>query len=189
MAGGACSPISRTRPERSRETLALQPPGSSRSPSGIGANTTIFSLTTEFLFSEPSCRTPATLAAMRIGGSSHAPMTHYRFLRDAQVFDDLAGSNEEAESNWRSGDETYRLHTMRVTDNFFAVVGVPVSMGRPIEPGDRDVVVLSDRFWKSRLAADPAGDRTGAHHRRPAVHGVGRPSLGPPHRPRLRVLA
>jgi predicted permease len=122
---------------------------------GIGANTTIFSLTTEFLFSEPSCRAPVSLAAMRIGGSSHAAMTHYRFLRDAQVFEGLAGSNEESESNWRSGDETYRLHTMRVTDNFFAVVGVPVAMGRPIEPGDLDVVVLSDRFWKSRLAADP----------------------------------
>jgi predicted permease len=122
---------------------------------GIGANTTIFGLTTEFLFSEPSCRAPASLAAMRIGGNSHAPMTHYRFLRDAQVFEGLAGSNEEAESNWRSGDETYRLHTMRVTDNFFAVVGVPVAIGRPIEPGDRDVVVLSDRFWKGHLAADP----------------------------------
>jgi len=123
---------------------------------GIGANTTIFSLTTEFLLSEPSSRSPATLAAMRIGGNSHSAMTHYRFLRDAQIFEGLAGSNEEAESNLRLGDETYRLHTMRVTDDFFTVVGVPVALGRPIEPGDRDVVVLSDRFWKSRLAGDPA---------------------------------
>ncbi len=122
---------------------------------GIGANTTIFSLTAEFLFSEPSSRTPETLAAMRIGGSSHAPMTHYRFLREAGVFDGLAGSNEESESNLRLRDDTYRLHTMRVTDNFFAVVGIPVALGRPLEPGDRDVVVLSDRFWKGRLAADP----------------------------------
>ena len=44
---------------------------------------------------------------------------------------------------------------MRVTDNFFRVVGAPVAMGRPIEPGERDVVVLSDRFWRVRLAADP----------------------------------
>src|SRR5439155_8125825 len=117
-------------------------------------NTTIFSLTMEFLFSEPSGRNPGTLAAMRIGGNSHAHMRHYRFLRDAHVFDGLAGSNEEAESNWRSGDETYRLHAMRVTDNFFGVVGVPLAMGRPIEPGDRDVVVLSDRFWKTRLGGE-----------------------------------
>jgi predicted permease len=121
---------------------------------GIGANTAIFSLTMEFLFSEPSCRNPETLVAMRVGGNSHARMPHYRFLRDAHVFDGLAGSNEEAESNWRSGDETYRLHAMRVTDNFFGVVGVPLAMGRPIEPGDLDVVVLSDRFWRTRLLAD-----------------------------------
>jgi predicted permease len=121
---------------------------------GIGANTTIFSLTMEFLFSEPSCRNPETLAAMRIGGNSHVSMPHYRFLRDADVFEGLAGSNEEAESNWRFGDETFRLSAMRVTDNFFDVVGVPVAMGRPIEPGDQDVVVLSDRFWRTRLLAD-----------------------------------
>lgn len=122
---------------------------------GIGANTTMFSLTMEFLFSQPSCRNPETLASMRIGGNSHAYMPHYRFLRDAHTFDGLAGSNEESESNWRFGDDTYRLHVMRVTDNFFQVVGVPVAMGRPIQPGDRDAVVLSDGFWRARLAADP----------------------------------
>ena len=70
---------------------------------GIGANTTIFSLTMEFLFSQPSCRNPETLAEMRIGGSSHANMPHYRFLRDAHIFDGLAGRREEAECNWRFG--------------------------------------------------------------------------------------
>ena len=122
---------------------------------GIGANTTIFSLTMEFLFSEPSCREPETLASMQIGGNSNIDMVKYRFLRDARLFDGLAGSNPEAESNWRFGDDTYDLHVMRVTDNFFGVVGVPVAMGRPIEPKDRDVVVLSYRFWRSRLAANP----------------------------------
>jgi predicted permease len=121
---------------------------------GIGANTTIFSLTMEFLFSEPSGRDPGTLAAMRIGGNSHAHMRHYRFLRDAHIFPGLAGSNEEAESNWRYGDQTYRLHAMRVTENFFDVVGVPLAMGRPIAPGDGDVVVLGDRFWRTRLGAE-----------------------------------
>jgi predicted permease len=122
---------------------------------GIGANTTIFSLTMEFLFSQPSCRNPETLVSMRIGGNSHIYMPHYRFLRNAHLFDGLGGSNEESESNWRFGNDTYRLYVMRVTDNFFQVVGVPVAMGRPIQPGDRDVVVLSDRFWRARLAADP----------------------------------
>jgi predicted permease len=123
---------------------------------GIGANTTIFSLAMEFLFSQPSCRDAERLIEMRIGGNSHAYMAHYRFLRDAQLFDGLAGSREETEANWRFGNDTYRLQVMQVTDNFFHVVGVPVAMGRPIEPGDRDVVVLSDRFWKVRLGADPS---------------------------------
>ena len=122
---------------------------------GIGANTSIFSLTMEFLFSQPSSRDAERLAEIRIGGNSHAYMPDYRFLRDAHLFDGLAGSREEAESNWRFGNDTYRLQVMRVTDNFFQVVGVPVAMGRPIEPGDRDVVVLSDHFWRARLAADP----------------------------------
>jgi predicted permease len=109
----------------------------------------------EFLFSQPSSRDAERLVSMRIGGNSHAYMTHYRFLRDAHLFDGLAGSFEEAESNWRFGNDTYRLHVMRVTDNFFDVVGVPLATGRPIESGDRAVVVLSDRFWRVRLAADP----------------------------------
>jgi predicted permease len=124
---------------------------------GIGANTTIFSLTMEFLFSQPSCRNPETLAEVRIGGNSDIDMAKYRFLRDAHIFDGLAGSNEEhkAEANWRFGNDTYRLQTMRVTENFFQVVGVPVAMGRPMAPRDGDVVVLSDRFWRARLASDP----------------------------------
>jgi len=124
---------------------------------GIGANTTIFSLTMEFLFSQPSCRNPETLVEMQIGGNSDIDMAKYRFLRDARIFDGLAGSNEEhkAEANWRFGNDTYRLQTMRVTENFFQVVGVPMAMGRAMEPRDGDVVVLSDRFWKARLAADP----------------------------------
>jgi putative ABC transport system permease protein len=122
---------------------------------GTGANTTMFSLTMEFLFSQPSCRNPETLASMRIGGNSDIEFSRYRFLRDAHLFDGLAGSNEESESNWRWGDDTYRLNVMRVTDNFFTTLGVPVAMGRPIQPGDRDVVVLSDRFWRSRLSGNP----------------------------------
>src|SRR3954452_7719514 len=38
----------------------------------IGANTTIFSLTNEALFSRPSVRDPQSLIAIRVGGNSHA---------------------------------------------------------------------------------------------------------------------
>ncbi len=122
---------------------------------GIGANTTIFSLTMEFLFSVPSVSQPERLAAIRIGGNSHSPLPIYRMVRDAHIFDGLAGSYEEAEVNWRTGDDSYRLSAYRVTDNFFDVVGVPVAIGRRIQPGDRNVVVLAHSFWQNRLAGDP----------------------------------
>jgi hypothetical protein len=122
---------------------------------GIGANTTIFSLTMEFLFSQPSCRNPETLRSMQIGGNSAAEVRDYRFLRDAHIFADVAGSFEEAESNWRNGEDTYRLWVMTVTDNFFNMVGVPMAFGRGIQPGERSTVVLSDGFWRRRLNGDP----------------------------------
>ena len=128
---------------------------------GIGANTTIFSIAAEVLFSQPSVRDPQTLVRLEIGGSSAAPLREYRFVRDAHVFAGLAGENEEVETNWRNGDDTLRLSVVRVTDNFFDVTGIPVAMGRPIEAGDADVVVLTHGFWQRRLggAADVLGSK------------------------------
>ena len=121
---------------------------------GIGANTTIFSLTMEFLFSEPSSRQPERLVSIRLGGNSHSPMPVYRFVRDAHIFDGLAGSYEEAEVNWRNGNDTYRLSVYRVTDNFFDVVGIPVAIGRPMQSGERNVAVLDYSFWQNQLSGD-----------------------------------
>src|SRR5262249_33376596 len=52
---------------------------------GIGANTTIFSVAREVLFSRPGVRDPQTLAFVKVGGMSHLPMPDYRFLRDARI--------------------------------------------------------------------------------------------------------
>jgi predicted permease len=122
---------------------------------GIGANTTIFSIATEVLFSRPSVRDPQSLASITIGGNSHSRMAIYRFVRDAGIFAAVAGTNENLETNWRHGDATDRLFAYLVTDNFFDVTGTPLAMGRPIQPGDSGVVVIGYGFWKSRLGADP----------------------------------
>jgi predicted permease len=122
---------------------------------GVGVNTTIFSIATEVLFSRPSVRDPESLAAIRVGGNSHAPMNVYRFLRDARIFDGLAGENEETEKNWREGDVTTRIMAVRVTGNFFEVTGIPVVFGRPIQSGETGSVVVSYSFWQSRLGAIP----------------------------------
>jgi len=122
---------------------------------GIGANTTIFSLTMEFLFSVPSARQPERLISIQLAGNSHSPLPIYRFVRDAHIFDGLAGSFEEHSVNWRNGEETAQLPVYWVTDNYFQVLGIPVAMGRPIQLADRNVVVINYNFWQNRLSGDP----------------------------------
>jgi predicted permease len=122
---------------------------------GIGANTTMFSIASEVMFSEPSVREPGTLLAVRLGGNSHAPLREYRFVRDSGIFNGIAGENEESEVNWRHGDAIDRLFVVRVTDNFFDVTGMPVALGRPLQTHDLHSVVLTYGFWQRRLGGDP----------------------------------
>ena len=121
------------------------------------ARTLRFSVcSTEMLLSQPSSRDSQSLAQIWIGGGNVAPIQEYRFIRDTKIFDELAGENEETQANWREGENSQRLYTVRVTDNFFSVIGIPVAMGRPIEPGDSDVVVVTYKFWQRRLSGDPS---------------------------------
>jgi predicted permease len=122
---------------------------------GIGANTTVFSVAREALFSEPSCRDAKSLVQISVSGGSWIPMPQYRFLEQTHVFDGLAGMNIGLVVNWRNGNRTYRLAGTHVTDNFFEVVGIPVAMGRPIERGESAVTVVTYGFWKKRLGGDP----------------------------------
>lgn len=115
---------------------------------GIGANATIFSITSSFLFSQPSCRDSASLIAIWEGGNSGAPLRDYRFLRDAQLFDGMAGINVERELNWRDGERTSRFYAAAVTNDFFTTLGIPLLMGRGIGTGDVNTAVLSERVWR-----------------------------------------
>jgi putative ABC transport system permease protein len=123
---------------------------------GIGANTTVFNITTSFLFSEPSCRDSKLLVGIWEGGNSAASLADYKFLKDAHVFDGMAGINIEREVNFRDGDRTRRFYAGIVTDDFFNTLGIPLLMGRGIAPGERDTTVLSYRLWRGAFAADPA---------------------------------
>jgi predicted permease len=123
---------------------------------GIGANTTIFSITTSFLFSQPSCRDSASMIAIWEGGNSGSSVTDYRFLRDARIFDGMAGINVEREVNWRDGDRTSRFYAGVITEDYFATLECPFLLGRGIRPGETTTAVLSDRVWRGTFAEDPA---------------------------------
>ncbi|MBV8897507.1 MAG: ABC transporter permease [Acidobacteriaceae bacterium] len=123
---------------------------------GIGAKAVIFNITTNFLFSQPSCRDASSLIAIWEGGNSALPVTDYKFLLDSHIFDGVAGLNVEREVNWRDGDRTSRFYAGLVTDDFFTALGIPFRMGRGIAPGEKNTAVLSYNAWHSKFAADPA---------------------------------
>jgi predicted permease len=123
---------------------------------GIGANTTIFNITTSFLFSQPSCRDNASLVAIWEGGNSGASLADFEFVRDAHLFAGMAGINPEREVNWRDGDRTSRFYAGTVTDDFFSTLGIPFLLGRGIAPGETNTAVLSHRVWSGAFGGDPA---------------------------------
>lgn len=121
---------------------------------GIGANTTIFNITTSFLFSLPSGRDASSLISIWEGGNSAASFADYKFLRDSHIFESVAGINPETEVNWSEGERTSRLYAGLVTDDYFTAIGVPCQLGRGIAPGETDAAVLSDRLWRTRFGGD-----------------------------------
>jgi macrolide transport system ATP-binding/permease protein len=60
----------------------------------------------------------------------------------------------------RTGTKPERVFGQIVSPDYFSVLGVPAARGRILsperdQPGNAPVVVISDRFWRSRLNSDP----------------------------------
>lgn len=124
---------------------------------GIGINTGIFSLAVEFLFSRPSVTDAGSVVSVRVGGNSHSKKEVVEFVRSSGLFQDVVGENEETYINWDDGAETRQIFSVQLTKNYFTVLGAPMAYGRGILPSDSgEVVVLSNRFWRTRLGGDPA---------------------------------
>ena len=128
----------------------------------IAANTTIFSLASQFLFATPSAYRADRLVHIRMGGGSHVSHRQWRALQESGALDGLTGFNIETSANWRGPDQTVNLITMAVAGNFFDVVGVPMTLGRGFTAQeaqaelDPAVVVISHRFWQQRLGGTPS---------------------------------
>jgi predicted permease len=118
---------------------------------GIGANVTIYSIVREMVLDNISARQPERLASL----GAEVPYTQYRQLRDAGVFQDLAFNLGLADTNWVSGHGDI-VWQMATSANFFDVLGVGTSVGRPYSQNDEGhpVAVLSNGFWSRRLNGD-----------------------------------
>jgi putative ABC transport system permease protein len=132
---------------------------------GIGADTAIFSVVDAvllrplpfphaerivFVGDEPS--------GTDVGNVGYATWVDWR--QRSGAFDDLAVIRSWAPT-LLGGPRPQRVPAMRVSWNYFRVLGVEVRQGRDFEPADdrpdgRHQVILSDRLWRQRFAGDPA---------------------------------
>jgi len=133
---------------------------------GIGANTAIFSLADSVLTRPVSLPDLDHLVALveRTPPSEDdellAPATYIDVKAATRSFEDLAAYRYWGATLTGQG-EPAQIECVRVSANFFTVVGERPALGRSFlaeeqEPGKDRVVVLSDGFWKRKFGADPA---------------------------------
>jgi predicted permease len=128
---------------------------------GIGANTTVFTFVENILLRSFPARNPQQLVSLNWGGMVNISYPNYVDFRDrTTVFSSLVASRFNAVSMSIHARENFRVWGYEGSGNYFETLGIAPEVGRfftPAEdakPGANPVVVLSDRFWRSRFAAD-----------------------------------
>jgi putative ABC transport system permease protein len=132
---------------------------------GIGVNTSMFSLLNALLFQpapypEPDALFRVYRTSPTAQTSPHSPANFLDLQARAKSFSHLAAFNRTANSYVEDGRPAEQMSVLQVTGDFFAVLGVQPALGRFLSPeedqtGREKVVVLTDAFWRQRLAADP----------------------------------
>src|SRR4051812_42053479 len=132
---------------------------------GIGANTAIFSIVNAVLLKPLPYGDPGQLVMVwqdyRVGGNKediHSWPNYVDYRDGNTTFACMAGYTDES-LNLTGGGEPERMLGASVTASFFDVMRVAPALGRVIAPdenadGKDRVIVLSDRIWRSRFAAD-----------------------------------
>lgn len=137
---------------------------------GIGANTSIFSVTNAVLLRQLAYRDPDRLVLIDARRPSEnikqGPLTWLRFqqVRDRnQSFTGIAAVTADA-FNFTGGGEPEQLQAARISWNFFQTLGVAPRPGRAFLPeedrtGSQPVAIISDSLWERRFArrADVVG--------------------------------
>jgi predicted permease len=137
---------------------------------GIGVNTVVFSWLQSWVLTPiagaPHGRDFSLIEPRGDGGSYQGTSwTEYRDLvARATTFDELIAFRM-APINIGAADWSERTYGLLVSGNYFQALRIRAAAGRLIEPGDTvapgaaPVVVISRRFWQSRLAGirEPVG--------------------------------
>ncbi len=133
---------------------------------GIGANTTIFSLTSALLLRPlPYAEADRIVAVFEKRVKENnltnpvSPADYLDWKAQSDVFAAMAATSGTSADLIGEG-EPERIPSRAVTAEFFSVVGARPALGRlftqaDTQPGNEFVVILSDGIWRDRFGADP----------------------------------
>ena len=132
---------------------------------GTGATTAIFSAVNPILFESlpypDADRIAMIWETTPEGAQSDGSFGMYLGLVErSRSFDAMAAFKPWQPTLSGDADQPERLNGQRVSASYFRVLGVPPLFGRAFEPAEdrlngANVIILSDRFWRRRFAADP----------------------------------
>src|SRR5215213_7431056 len=131
---------------------------------GIGANTAIFSAVNAVLLKPlpfPESEQLVDLSeTFKPNGFGSVSVPYYEDWKSQNTV--FAGMSAYAFTsfNLEGGDTPQRIPGIRVSSNYFDVLGVKPALGRAFLPGEdvaghQQVVVLGDDLWRGNFAADP----------------------------------
>jgi predicted permease len=129
---------------------------------GIGANTSIFSVTNALLLRPLAFTDPdrlVTMSAQRQGQNGNGPLTYPRFQlisASARSFSAIGAYCNETFNLTGQGDPE-QLAAARVSWSFFQILGVTPVLGRGFKmeedrAGGDNVIVITDGLWERRFA-------------------------------------
>jgi predicted permease len=132
---------------------------------GIGATTAIFTLVDRVMLRPLPLSDPDRVVTLHAhqGESVSRTFTHPPFLRlreHATAAFDLVSASGTRSPRVRVGDDTRLTPAAFITEDYFDLVGVRPFRGRffaaeEYRPGAPPVLVVTEAFWRTRMAADP----------------------------------
>lgn len=132
---------------------------------GIGANTALFSVVNAVLLNSLPYHQPNRLVALAEGDreTSDPSKVSYGAAADWKARSRTLQSialYQEWTPTWTEGSAPEIVYGLRVTQDFFPMLGVEPAMGRAILPEDDrpdrwHIVLLSHAYWVRRFAANP----------------------------------
>jgi predicted permease len=131
---------------------------------GIGANTAIFSVFYGVLlrplpYVEPDRIVGLAQTYAGVREARAATYVQFQFLeRNNQVFESLAGSASVG-FNFSTSTQTDRVYGLRVSKDYFRVLGIAPALGRTFfdeedQPNGPSAVILSYGLWQRRFGGD-----------------------------------